>query len=140
MPWKFLPFYQSEDLDFASELEQHLHRSLDIVDLKTEIEVYLNDPFDPHAIARIRQIAYQKAIVMAYIDNLLDWGDLLFRQYSIESINEARMLYILAYDLLGNKPENLGQKILSPSKTYQELINPNVGKLILYYLQKNQQN
>ena len=27
---------------------------------------------------------------MAYIDNLLDWGDMLFGQYTHESINEAR--------------------------------------------------
>ena len=57
-------------------------------------KTYLNDPFDPHALAIIRPSAYRKAIVMAYVDNLIDWGDMLFRQYTQESINEARMLYI----------------------------------------------
>ncbi|MFW5764440.1 MAG: neuraminidase-like domain-containing protein [Coleofasciculus sp.] len=88
---------------------------------EAEIQAYLNDPFDPHAIAALRTSAYQKAIVMAYIDNLIDWGDMLFRQYTRETINEARMLYILAYDLLGKKPENLGTRILSPSKSYSQL-------------------
>ena len=45
---------------------------------------------------------------MQYIDNLLDWGDALFAQDSIESINEATMLYILANDILGERPVKLG--------------------------------
>jgi hypothetical protein len=42
---------------------------------------------------------------MKYIDNLLDWGDYLFGQDTRESINEAVMLYMLAYDLLGPRPK-----------------------------------
>jgi len=80
-----------------------------------QIQAYLNDPFDPHAIARLRRIAYRRTTVMAYIDNLIDWGDQLFRQYTRESINEARMNYMLAYDLLGQKPENTGTRLLSKS-------------------------
>ncbi|OJJ19150.1 hypothetical protein BKI52_20260 [marine bacterium AO1-C] len=86
-----------------------------------QISTYLDDPFDPHTIAEYRKIAYRKSIVMNYIDNLLDWGDMLFRQYTRESINEARMLYVLAYDLLGKKPENLGEKVLSDEVSYSEL-------------------
>ncbi|MEM6828974.1 MAG: neuraminidase-like domain-containing protein, partial [Bacteroidota bacterium] len=87
----------------------------------TQVNTYLEDPFDPHTIAEYRKIAYRKAIVMNYIDNLLDWGDMLFRQYTRESINEARMLYVLAYDLLGKKPENLGEKVLPDDVAYAEL-------------------
>ncbi|NEO53217.1 MAG: hypothetical protein F6K54_09075 [Okeania sp. SIO3B5] len=86
-----------------------------------QLETYLKDPFDPHAIAALRRIAYRKAIVMSYIDNLLDWGDMLFRQYTRETIHEARMLYILAYDLLGEEPQNLGRVVLESTKTYNEL-------------------
>ena len=86
-----------------------------------QLSTYLEDPFDPHTIAEYRKIAYRKAIVMNYIDNLLDWGDMLFRQYTRESINEARMLYVLAYDLLGKKPENLGEKVLSDDVSYADL-------------------
>ncbi|KZS38367.1 hypothetical protein AWE51_17580 [Aquimarina aggregata] len=95
----------------------------------TEVQItsYLNDPFDPHAIAGLRHIAYRKAIVMNYIDNVLDWGDMLFRQYTRESINEARMLYVLAYDLLGTKPENLGEKTLSEDQNYEYLAH-NIGE------------
>jgi hypothetical protein len=42
-----------------------------------------------------------KAIVMKYIDNLVAWGDYNFQQDSIESINEATQLYILASQILG---------------------------------------
>lgn len=66
---------------------------------------YRSDPFDPHAIARLRMTAYQKAIVMRYVDNLLDWGDSLFRQDTRESINEAVLLYVLAATLLGPRPQ-----------------------------------
>ncbi|MGA9377611.1 MAG: hypothetical protein WBV73_02320, partial [Phormidium sp.] len=88
---------------------------------EAQVQVYLDDPFDPHAIAGFRHIAYQKAIVMTYIDNLIDWGDMLFREYTRESINEARMLYILAAEILGKKPENLGTRILPEARSYAQL-------------------
>jgi hypothetical protein len=73
------------------------------------IEVCKSDPFNPHAIARLRLSAYQKCIVMKYIDNLLDWGDNLFNQFTTESVNEATLLYILATDVLGERPVELGE-------------------------------
>ncbi|MEV0388436.1 hemopexin repeat-containing protein [Nonomuraea sp. NPDC050643] len=86
------------------------------------IDAYRDDPFDPHAIAQLRPAAYRRAVVMAYVDNLLDWGDLLFRQYTGESIDEARMLYIFAYDLLGERPEHLAPRALPDTETYAELL------------------
>ena len=67
-------------------------------------ETYKRDPFNPHAIARLRLGAYQKCIVMKYIDNLLDWADDLFAQFQMETVNEATMLYITAADILGQRP------------------------------------
>lgn len=72
------------------------------------IRVYETDPFNPHAIARLRLSAYQKGIVMKYVDNLLDWGDQKFSQFTFESMNEALMLYMLAKDILGERPCELG--------------------------------
>ncbi|HWQ12191.1 MAG TPA: hemopexin repeat-containing protein [Roseiflexaceae bacterium] len=98
-----------------------------------QLRSYLNDPFDPHAIAALRTIAYRKAVVMSYIDNLLDWGDMLFRQYTRESIDEARMLYILAYDLLGEQPLDLGTQPLGRALTYAELDNtPDTYDMVIY--------
>jgi hypothetical protein len=73
------------------------------------IEVYKRDPFNPHAIARLRPSAYQKSIVMKYIDNLLDWADSLFSQFTRESVNEATMLYVIAAEILGERPSELGE-------------------------------
>ena len=75
---------------------------------KAELDAYASDPFSPHAIARLRPGAYEKAMVMQYVDNLLDWGDSLFTQFTAESINEATMLYILALDILGPRARDAG--------------------------------
>jgi hypothetical protein len=72
------------------------------------IATYRRDPFNPHAIARLRLSAYQKSVVMKYIDNLLDWGDSLFAQFTTESLNEATLLYVMAADILGQRPAQLG--------------------------------
>ena len=45
-----------------------------------------------------------KTVVMAYLDNLIAWGDYLFDQVTNESINEATLYYILAYQILGDRP------------------------------------
>jgi len=101
----------------------------DILTNSEAIEAYKKDPFNPHAIARLRISAYQKTIVMKYIDNLLDWGDYLFAQDTMESINEATMLYIMAYDILGKRPVKLGdcETASDPELTY-ETLGPAIGK------------
>ena len=94
---------------FRIGTDEAITRLKDVLVQPAAIEEYKRDPFNPHAIARLRPSAYQKAIVMRYIDNLLDWGDYLFAQDSMESINEATMLYVLAADILGKRPMKLGK-------------------------------
>jgi len=65
------------------------------------------NPFKPHVVARLRTVAYMKMVVMKYIDNLIAWGDQLFSHDTIESINEATQLYILAAQILGRRPEEI---------------------------------
>jgi hypothetical protein len=89
-------------------------RGLDIEHLRdvltdpAAIALYKKDPFNPWAIARRRISALQKTIVMKYLDNLLDWADSLFSQFTMESVNEAEMLYVMASDILGPRPVELG--------------------------------
>ncbi len=45
---------------------------------------------------------------MSYVGNLLDWADSLFTQFTMETVNEALMLYIMASDILGPRPAELG--------------------------------
>jgi hypothetical protein len=94
------------------------------------LEAYRDDPFDPHPIAELRPVAYRRAVVMAYVDNLLDWGDMLFRQHTAESVDEARMLYVLALDLLGAPPEQLGTQ-LPPGQSFASLDGADKGNLDL---------
>jgi hypothetical protein len=91
--WQFLPFRNRQVETLAQQLADD-----------AEIAAYNNSPFDPHAIARLRAGAYEKATVMQYLDNLLDWGDSLFEKYTWESITAATMLYSQAYNLLGPRP------------------------------------
>lgn len=89
-------------------------RGLDIPSLRdmlmdgAAIEAYRTDPFNPYAIARQRRTAYQKAVVMRYIDNLLDWGDSLFTQFTTTSLVLANLQYTIAADILGPPPAEIG--------------------------------
>jgi hypothetical protein len=110
-------------------------RNLDIQKLKDilsdskAIDAYKKDPFNPHAIARLRLSAYQKTTVMHYIDNLVDWGDYLFTQDTRESINEAEMLYQLAYDILGRRPKKVGKcKTVDESTVTYAKLEPQMSK------------
>ncbi|MEM9719824.1 MAG: neuraminidase-like domain-containing protein [Bacteroidota bacterium] len=100
--WMFKPFYDYADEAQTDSLYQLL--SEESTDLNAQIEAMEGDPFNPHILARIRTVAYMKTVVMKYLDNLLAWGDSLFRQDSIESINEATQLFVLATQILGRKP------------------------------------
>jgi hypothetical protein len=92
--WQYLPFRRFSDAE----------NLIDFISDEAALAEYRQDPFDPHAIARLRVFAYQKAVVMKYIDNLLDWGDAQFSQDTRESINEAVSLYVMAFNLLGTRP------------------------------------
>jgi len=75
--------------------------------ITTQIDIWLQNPFAPHVIARVRPRAYEFSVVFKYLDNLIAWGDSLFRQYSTESINLATQLYVLAIRLLGPRPQSI---------------------------------
>jgi hypothetical protein len=84
-------------------------------------ETLRNNPFQPHAVARTRFLAYQYCVVMKYLDNLIAWGDSLFRQDTIETLNEATQVYVLAANLLGRKPERIPQRGTIRPKTFAQL-------------------
>ncbi|MBE1489282.1 hemopexin repeat-containing protein [Plantactinospora soyae] len=99
-----------------------LKKQFDVLgDREGLLKAYRDNPFDPHAIADLRPVAHRRAVVLGYIDNLLDWGDLLFGQYTPESVDEARMLYVLAYDLLGEPSVRLGTRLPSETQSFGEL-------------------
>jgi Tc toxin complex TcA C-terminal TcB-binding domain len=58
---------------------------------------------------------------MKYVQNLLDWGDSLFRQDSREAITEAIQLYVLAFTLLGPRPRSKAPQSLEAIGNYEDL-------------------
>lgn len=90
-------------------------------DLEDQVLDWRTHPFEPHRIASYRTVAYQKTTVMKYLDNLIAWGDYLFRQDSMESINEATQLYILAAELLGRPPRKILPQAKPPGESFNEL-------------------
>jgi hypothetical protein len=90
-------------------------------DLEDQVTDWRTNPFEPHRIANYRTVAYQKTVVMKYLDNLVTWGDYLFRQDSMESINEATQLYILAAEILGPRPKIIPSQGKPPMESFNEL-------------------
>ncbi len=105
--WKFYPFYKEsqQTITTLSQLLVSIHNN--VADALNQVDKWEKNPFKPHVIARIRVLAYMKNVFMKYLDNLIAWADQLFRRDTMESINEATQLYVLASNLLGKKPEEV---------------------------------
>ena len=69
-----------------------------------QVVAWQNNPFNPFLLADMRPVAYMKQVVMAYLDNLIAWGDYLFSSDSRENLNQATLLYVLAAEILGPRP------------------------------------
>jgi hypothetical protein len=119
--WKFRKFREKSDVELVNELLIDLsepgHSELRDRILKS-IEGWRSKPFQPHVIARNRFLAYQFHVVMKYLDNLIAWGDSLFRQDTIETINEAIQIYVLAANILGPRPQEVPRMGKTHPKTY----------------------
>lgn len=126
--WKFLAFRRADGAKQIDELLTLLSKpnptepeKLLVQSVLNGYEAIKNNPFQPHKVARTRQIAYQYCVVMKYLDNLIAWGDSLFRQDTIESINEATQIYVLAANLLGERPQRIPSRGTVQPKTFAQL-------------------
>ncbi|GAB4372419.1 MAG: hypothetical protein Kow00121_14770 [Elainellaceae cyanobacterium] len=129
--WITKPFFETTQEDYIQQRIDNILRMLagDTSDsdmatqteLRTQVVDWRTNPFEPHRIANYRTVAYQKTIVMKYLDNLIAWGDNLFRQDSMESITEATQLYILAAEILGPRPQKIPLPAKPPIETFNEL-------------------
>ena len=121
--WKVKPF-QYTDVSKIEEILVNLSTGADPhlrQDTINSIGAWKDAPFRPHVVARYRQTAYMFKTVMAYLDNLIAWGDSLFRQDTGESIDEASILYVLAANILGPRPQAVPQKGSVRPQTYASL-------------------
>lgn len=116
--WITKPFFQTSHETYKKERIQYIIDHID--EFKKQLVEWRNHPFRPHLIASHRTVAYQKAIVMKYIENLIAWGDRLFARDTMESINEALLLYVIASELLGDRPQ-LIPALNIDSRTFNEL-------------------
>lgn len=121
--WIYMPFRDMYKAEGSTKPEALQSLYQQILTDKPGQTAYRESPFSPFAIARTRPTAMAKAIVMRYIDNLLDWADSLFTRDTTESINEAMMLYILANQILGDRPYSTGPCRLADadSVTYETI-------------------
>jgi hypothetical protein len=109
--WRFLPFRELTPESLAEILTD-----------PAQIAVYNYDPFNPDALARLRHGTYPRAVAMKYIDVILAWGDALFAQDTSESINQATNLYLFAADLLGPRPQSVGQAPAPPPRSFNDML------------------
>jgi hypothetical protein len=86
-----------------------------------QLAAWQNAPFEPDVIAQFRPVAYQKAVVMKYLDHLIRRGDYCFSQNTRESIYESIQYYILADQILGKKPVVISQPGVVLDQTYSQL-------------------
>ncbi|TET67941.1 MAG: hypothetical protein E3J56_12115 [Candidatus Aminicenantes bacterium] len=130
--WITKPFFERQEQDY---IKQRIDNILGMLssdptvpeevawkeELVRQVRDWRESPFDPHMIAQTRTVAYQKTVIMKYIDTLIAWGDQLFRRDSMESINEATQLYILAAEILGPRPKIIPPVEKPKLRTFNEL-------------------
>jgi hypothetical protein len=118
--WKFPPFWFIN----AENVLETLFLSLKPGKPDSTINEWRDKPFRPHVVARGRPAAYMKWVAMTYIKIHIEWGDYLFRQDTIETINQATQLYVLAAHFCGP----CGQKIPKRGKVLPETYNSLLDK------------
>jgi Tc toxin complex TcA C-terminal TcB-binding domain len=129
--WKFLYFQQNpQSIDLnelmvllstpASQLTSS--QNAQVQGLMTSYQASVSTPFDPFAVARSRPIAFQYYVVMKYLDNLIAWGDSLFTQMTIETVTEATLCYVIAANLLGQRPQPVPPAGTISAKCYNDLV------------------
>ncbi len=93
--WKFAPFRMYREEGMEDRLKEE----------SPQMRIYNNHPFDAHAIAGIHLGAYEKYTVISYVKTVMEWADSLFMEDTWESVSFAKMLYVLAEELLGERPK-----------------------------------
>ncbi len=103
--WKIKPFYEEQlngPIETLSELIDLLEDQRD--QMEKQVEAWEKEPFSPFVIGRLRTAAFMKTTVMKYLDCLIAKADMLFTMGTREFVNEAAQYYMLAAEILGEKP------------------------------------
>lgn len=123
--WRFLPFNDYDELRIQELMALLDYKEPAFAAARAAVEAQLaawrRDPLDPHGVARHRLGAWMRAVTLRYVDTLIAWGDHLFRQETIESLNQATLRYLLAADVLGEKPRDYPARTEIKSLSYEKL-------------------
>ncbi len=116
--WKVLPFKTTDHKRLEEWFKDLNEEDSEFSEMISE---WRDNPFDPHLVASNRDIAHMKHVVIKYVENLIDWGDSLFRQFTRESVYEAIQLYVIANHILGPRPEFVPRRGETRAETYDSL-------------------
>ncbi|MCX6543102.1 MAG: insecticidal toxin protein [Acidobacteria bacterium] len=121
--WKFRPL-RTTDTRSIADILVNLSTGTDLALKQRTVECiqrWMANPFRPHLVARFRPSAYMHKAVMAYLDNLVAWGDSLFRQDRPETVDDAADRYVEAAGILGPRPQVVPRKGKVGPATYASL-------------------
>jgi hypothetical protein len=118
--WKVLPFKYTP-ADNLEDWFDSLANGGDHTSDNALIAAWRDNPFKPFLIARSRPISFMKNVVIKYVQNLVAWGDSLFRADTMESVNEALQMYVIANHILGPRPEYVPKRGTVKPQTYNSL-------------------
>ncbi|MES2110189.1 MAG: neuraminidase-like domain-containing protein [Bacteroidota bacterium] len=126
--WVTKPFFQTTNTDYFKEYIDNLMVLInndgdagEFDTLTKEVGNWRADPFEPHDIARFRTVAYQKNVVMKFVQHLIAYGDYMFMQDTMETVNQATQLYVMASEILGPKPQQVPPAYELEYMTYNQL-------------------
>lgn len=128
--WNFRPFHEQASTTPIQQLARILstqdssltsQQRTEKQAFNNQVTQWLANPFKPHAVARWRNRAYMFSVVMKYLDNLIAWGDQLFRRDTREALNEALQIYVLASQILGRKPESVPRRTRPQTRSFADI-------------------
>ncbi|RAJ08888.1 virulence plasmid A protein [Chitinophaga skermanii] len=126
--WITKPFFETTKADYYKSRIDSLMTAIakNEAAYVEQVKEWRDNPFNPHLIARMRTVAYQKNVLIKYIQTIIAWGDQLFRQNTTESINEATQLYVLADSVLGQRPQSVQRNTGVPVRNFLQIVQEGI--------------
>ncbi len=100
--------YHFDPITSQKKHEQKLLEEIGRLSSDLALTTYINDPYNPHALAAVNMNAYRVWTFYEYLDNIIKQGDTEFRRFTRESLPNATLHYIRAEDFLGDRPVDRG--------------------------------
>jgi hypothetical protein len=125
--WQFLPFRGYTPARIQDLLTALSYTGTDPVQLNLKAEAtaqivaWERDPFNPYLIGRLRIGAFQKYVVIRWIQHLVLRADTLMRSDRPEPINEAVQVLVLAANMIGQRAERIPPRTRREPRSYATL-------------------